>query len=55
MAVATVGVLCHAGELLRRQSRSLVLRSPSRCAKRVLDLCGVTDLFEPSVAAGGRL
>lgn len=53
MAVATVGVLCHTGELLRLQSRSLVLRSPSKCAKRVLDLCGLTDRFEASSVAGG--
>lgn len=53
MAVTTVRVLCHAEELLRLQSRSLVLRSPSKCAKRVLDLCGLTDRFEPSSAAGG--
>lgn len=47
MAVATVRVLVQAQELLRRQSRSLVLRSPSTCAQRVLELCGVVDLFEP--------
>lgn len=53
MAVATAGVLCHTGELLRLQSRSLVLRSPSRCSKRVLDLCGLTDRFELRSAADG--
>lgn len=47
MAVATVRVLLDAQELLRRQSRSIVLRSPSACAQRVLDLCGVADLFAP--------
>lgn len=54
MAVATVGVILKARELLQRQSRSLVLRSPSTCAIRVLDLCGVADIFEPSPAVGGR-
>lgn len=52
MAVATVRVLLEAQELLRRQSRSIVLRSPSPCAQRVLALCGVSDLFEASVTAG---
>lgn len=47
MAVATVRVLLHAQELLRRQSRSIVLRSPSACAQRVLELCGVAELFAP--------
>lgn len=54
MSVTTVGVLCHAGALLRLQSRSLVLRAPSKCAKRVLELCGAADLFEPSPAVGGE-
>ena len=53
MGVATVGVLLKARELLRLQSRSMVLRSPSACAQRVLDLCGVADRFEPSSAVGG--
>ena len=48
MAVATVRVLLEAQELLRLQSRSVVLRSPSPCAQRVLALCGVADLFEPT-------
>ena len=34
-----VGVLLRAREQLRRQSRTLTLRSPSRSAKRVLDIC----------------
>ena len=45
MGAATVGVLSRARELLRARSRSLVLRSPSRCARRVLELCGHADLF----------
>jgi anti-anti-sigma factor len=43
MGAATVGVLSRARELLRARSRSLVLRSPSRCARRVLELCGHAD------------
>ena len=53
MAVATVRVILQAQQLLRRQSRSVVLRSPSSCAKRVLDLCGAADLFEPCPVVGG--
>lgn len=51
MAVATVRVILEAHVLLRRQSRSVVLRTPSPSAMRVLALCGVVDLFEPNVAA----
>lgn len=46
MAVATVRVILQAQELLRPQSRSVVLRSPSACAQRVLELCGVNGLVE---------
>jgi anti-anti-sigma factor len=47
MGAATIGVLIWARELLQSRSRSLVLRSPSRCARRILDLCGQGDLLEP--------
>lgn len=53
LSVATVGVICQAREVLRAQSRSMVLRSPSPRAQRVLDLCGVADRFEPSSAVSG--
>jgi anti-anti-sigma factor len=46
MAVTTVGVVLRARALLRLRSRSLVVRSPSACARRVLDLCGIADLLE---------
>jgi anti-anti-sigma factor len=47
MGAATVGVIVRARELLRLRSRSLALRSPSRCARRILDLCGHADLLDP--------
>jgi anti-anti-sigma factor len=47
MGAATIGVLVRARELLQSRSRSLVLRSPSSCARRILDLCGQGDLLEP--------
>jgi anti-anti-sigma factor len=50
MGAATVGVLIRTQVLLRSRSRSLVLRSPSRCARRILDLCGQGDLLEPRQA-----
>ena len=46
MGSATVGVIIRARESLRPRSRSLTLRCPSRCAQRVLDLYGLTDLLD---------
>jgi len=40
-----VGVIVRTGELLR--PRSLVLRSPSRCVRRLFEVCGLSDLFDP--------
>jgi anti-anti-sigma factor len=47
MDAATVGVIVRARELLRLRSRSLALRAPSTSARRILDLCGGTDLLDP--------
>ena len=33
-------------DLLQRRSRSLIVRSPSSCARRVLDLCGLSHLLD---------
>lgn len=41
MGVVTVDLLLQARERLRLVSRSLTLRSPSRRAERVLELCGL--------------
>lgn len=41
MSAATVDLIIRARQVLERQSRSLTLQAPSKCAKRVLDLCGV--------------
>ena len=48
MGVITVSVILKAREALRLRSRSLILRSPSAPARRVLELCG----FYPSPPAG---
>jgi anti-anti-sigma factor len=45
MGAATVGVIVRARELLALQSRSLTLRSPPRCARRILDLSGHSSLL----------
>jgi anti-anti-sigma factor len=50
MGAATVAVIIRAREFLRLRSRSLVLRSPSECARRILDVCGHSDLLDPRVA-----
>jgi anti-anti-sigma factor len=55
MGSATVGVIIRARESLRRRSRSLTLRSPSRCARRVLDLYGLADLLADTPHAAGRV
>jgi anti-anti-sigma factor len=50
MDASTVGVLSWARELLGVRSRSLVVRSPSTCARRVLELCDLSDLIDPRSA-----
>jgi anti-anti-sigma factor len=47
MGVATIGALISGRNLLRQQSHSLSVRSPSKCARRVLNLCGLTGLIRP--------
>lgn len=46
MGAATVGVIVRSRELLRTRSRTLLLRSPSRCARRVLDLCDLSYVVD---------
>lgn len=53
MDASTIGVIVNARNLLALQSRALTVRSPSACAQRVLDVCGLTDLLDPSLAATG--
>jgi anti-anti-sigma factor len=49
MDAATIGVIVRACSGRRLRSRSLTLRSPSPCARRILDLCGFTYLLDPNV------
>jgi anti-anti-sigma factor len=50
MGAATVGVMARTRELLRSRSRTLELRAPSLCARRVLHVCGL-DLLDQSPAS----
>ena len=47
MSGATIAVLSRANAFLNARSRSLVLRSPSRAATRLLELCGLAHLISP--------
>jgi anti-anti-sigma factor len=58
MSTATIDQLVRARNLLLGLSRNLTLRSPSKCVRRTLDLCGVAGLIQPSedlirIGAGG--
>ncbi|MEO8698339.1 MAG: STAS domain-containing protein [Acidimicrobiales bacterium] len=44
---ATLRVLTAAGEFVSGEGRTFALRSPSRSARRILDLCGARGLCEP--------
>jgi anti-anti-sigma factor len=48
MSTATIDELIRARNLMLGLSRNLTLRSPSRCARRLLDICGLIGLAEPS-------
>lgn len=47
MDASTVGVIIRTREFLRQRSRSLLLRSPSAFALRILGLCGLAALLDP--------
>ena len=44
IGTVAIDALIKARNTLRRQSRSLTVRSPSRCARRVLSLSGYAEL-----------
>jgi anti-anti-sigma factor len=50
---ATVGVIVRARLFLRNRSRGLLLRCPSRCVRRILDICDLTSLIEVGPEVGG--
>ena len=47
IGAATIDELIRCRARLCLQSRTLTVRSPSRCARRLLDLCGLADIVEP--------
>lgn len=47
MGAETIGIIVRTRDFLRSRSRSLVLRSPSRSARRVIDLCDLAELIDP--------
>ena len=49
----TIDALVHTRSILLRRRRNLTVRSPSRCARRLLDLCGLAYLVEPRDPRGG--
>jgi len=46
MSAAALRVLDQTGDWLRRRSRLLTFRSPSRIARRLLDVCQLTPTAE---------
>ena len=48
MSTATIDQLVKTRNLLLGLSRNFALRSPSKCASRLLNLCGLAGLVEPS-------
>lgn len=51
----TVGAVVQVHNLLRRESRSLVVRNASGCALRIFDLCSLGHLLERRGAGGDDL
>lgn len=52
MGASTVGVLVDADRLFTLYGGSLKLRSPSRCAARVVEVCGLTAMLTVAPATG---
>jgi anti-anti-sigma factor len=48
IGAATIDEFVRGRNILRGQSRTLTLRSPSRTAQRLLDVMGLTNLIEPN-------
>lgn len=48
IGIITIDALILTRDALMRQSRCLTVRSPSRCVRRLLTVCGHADLIEPA-------
>jgi anti-anti-sigma factor len=55
LGASTISVLLEARRVLAGRSRDLTLRAPSRCARRVIDICGISTLVQPDRAAAACL
>lgn len=49
MGASTATVIVRAREFLQAHSRELTVRAPSRCARRLLAVCGLSALVEPTL------
>ena len=45
MDASTVDMIVRTRDVLAVQSRQLSLRAPSRCARRLVEVCGLTELW----------
>ena len=52
ISASTLGVIVSARKLLRQQSRSLTVRSPSAFVRRIIGICGLDELFGPGPEDG---
>ena len=48
IGTVTVRTVMQTRDAVRRQSRGFTVRSPSRCVRRLLTVCGHADLIEPA-------
>jgi anti-anti-sigma factor len=55
MDASTLSAIVRAREYLQRRSLSLTLRSPSRSATRVLELCDLAELVDPGPVVATRM
>jgi anti-anti-sigma factor len=51
MSVSNVNVFLRARELLQQQSRELVLRAPSKRARRVFEVAGLLSIVDEKLTA----
>ena len=48
IGAASISVMLRGQILLHARSRELTVRDPSRCARRVIDICGLEGLIDPT-------
>jgi anti-anti-sigma factor len=51
MSASAIGLIVRAATYLERRGRRLTVRAPSPCARRAIDVCGLTALLERSSRA----